>query len=73
MSDLIVHEQNYAMKARSIQDNLHLVREVLEGLEDNTEATLINQVKAFNRVDHRFLATILETAWFEPKFCGTAC
>ena len=62
--------QNYAVKRRSIQDNLHLVREILEGLKDDTEAALINldQSKAFNGVDHRFLATILETARFEPKF-----
>ena len=65
-SDLIGLEQNYAMKGRSIQDHLHLVREILERLEDDTEAALINlnQSKAFDRVDHRFLAT----AGFEPKF-----
>ena len=69
--DLIGPEQNYAVKGRSIQDNLHLVREILDGIEDNTEAALINldQFKAFNRVDHRFLATVLETAGFEPEFC----
>ena len=63
-------EQNYAVKGRSIQDNLHLVREILEGLEDDTEATLINldQSKAFDRMDHRFLATILETTRFKPEF-----
>ena len=44
------------MKGRSIQDNLHLVREVLEGLEDGTEAVLINldQSKAFDRVGDCF-------------------
>ena len=53
---LIGPEQNYAVKGRSIQDNLHLVREILEGLKDDTEAMLINldQSKAFDRVDHRF-------------------
>ena len=56
------------MKGRSIQDNLHLVREVLEGLKDDAKAVLINldQSKAFDRVDHRFLATVLETAGFKP-------
>ena len=59
------------MKGRSIVDNLHLVREVLEGLKDDTKATQINldQSKAFHRVDHRFLATVLETAGFQPEFC----
>ena len=70
ISDLIGPEQTYAMKGRSIQDNLHLIREVLEGTEDGTEAALISlhQTKSFDRVDHRFLATVLETARFEPEF-----
>ena len=70
ISDLIGPEQNYAMKGRSIQDNLHLVRQILEGIEDDTKAVLINldQSKAFDRVDHRFLAAVLETAGFEPEF-----
>ena len=58
------------MKGRSIQDNLHLIREVLEGIQDDTEAALISldQSKDFDRVDHRFLASVLETAGFEPEF-----
>ena len=64
ISDLIGPEQTFAVKGRSIQDNLHLIREVLEGIEDDTEAALISldQSKAFDRVDHRFLASVLETA-----------
>ena len=55
---------------RSIQDNLPLIHEVLEGIEDGTEAALISSdhPKAFDRVDHRFLATVLETAVFKPEF-----
>ena len=70
ISDLIGPEQNYAVKGRSMQNNLHLVRQILEGIEDDTEAVLINldQSKAFDRVDHRFLATVLEIAGFEPEF-----
>ena len=70
ISDLIGPEQSYAVKGRSIQDNLHLVRQILEGIEDDTEAALINldQSKAFDRVDHRFLVAVLETAGFEPEF-----
>ena len=70
ISDLISPEQTFAVKGRSIQDNLHLIREVLEGIEDDTEAALISldQSKAFDRVDHRFLATVLETAGFKPEF-----
>ena len=70
ISDLISPEQSYAVEGRSIQDNLHLVRQILEGIKDDTEAALINldQSKAFDRVDHRFLAAVLETAGFEPEF-----
>ena len=70
ISDLVGPEQNYAVKGRSIRDNLHLVRQILEGIKDHAEAALINldQSKAFDRVDHRFLAAVLETAGFKPEF-----
>ena len=70
ISDLIGPEQTFAVKGRSIQDNLHLIREVLERIEDGIEAALISldQSKAFDRVDHWFLVTVLETAGFEPEF-----
>ena len=69
ISDLIGPEQTFAVKGRSIQDNLHLIREVLEGIEDGIEAALISldQSKAFDRVDHRF-AIVLEIARFKPEF-----
>ena len=52
------------------QDNLLLVREILEEIEDSTKDAPINldQSKAFDRVDHRFLATVFETAGFIPEF-----
>ena len=70
ISNLIGPKRNYAVKGRSIQDNLHLVREIPKGLKDDSKAALINldQSKAFDRVEHRFLATVLETAVFEPEF-----
>ena len=70
ISDLIGPEQTFAVKGRSIQDNLHFIREVLEGIKDDTEAELISldQSKAFDRVDHRFLASVLETAGFKLEF-----
>ena len=59
------------MKGRSIQDNLHLVREIIERIKDDDVAALINldQSEAFDRVDHQFLVTVLETSGFEPEFC----
>ena len=70
ISDLIGPEQTFAVKGRSIQDNLHLIREVLKGIEDDSEAALISldQSQTFDRVDHRFLAAFLETAGFKPEF-----
>ena len=71
ISDLIGPEQTFVLKGRSIQYNLHLIREVLEGIKDGREAALISldQSKAYDRVDHQFLATVLETAGFQPVFC----
>ena len=70
ISDLVGPEQNYAVKRRSILDNLQLGRQILEGIKDDTKAALINldQSKAFDRVDHRFLAVVLETDGFKPEF-----
>ena len=70
ISNLIGPEKTFAVKGRSIKDNLHLIHEVLVGIEDSTEATLISldQFKAFDRVDHRFLVTVLETAGFKLEF-----
>ena len=67
ISDLIGPEQAFAIKGRSIQDNLYLIREVLEGIEDGTEDTLISldQSQAF---DHRFLASVLDSTGFQPEF-----
>ena len=62
VSDLVGAEQNYPVKGRSIQDKLHLVRRILEGIENDTEAALIN-------LDHRFLSVVSETARFAPEFC----
>ena len=46
------------------------MHEVLEGLKDGTETTLINldQSKTFNRVDHWSLLTVFETAGLKPEF-----
>ena len=55
----------------SLAINLHWLHKFLEGLEDGTEAALVNldQFKAFDRGDHRFWVTVLENAGFQPEFC----
>ena len=71
ISNLIGPEQNYTVKGRSIQDNLHLVHKILVGLEDDTKAVLIDldQFKAFDKVDYQFFMMVLETAGYKPEFC----
>ena len=56
LSDLFGPKQTFDVKGRSIQDNLHLIREVVEGIKDDTEAALISldQSKASDMVDDRF-------------------
>ena len=64
--DLIGTKQNNAVKGRSIQNNLHLVCEILEGIE----VTLINLYlsKELDRVDHWFSTAVLEIAGFKSEF-----
>ena len=54
---LICPEQTCAVKGRTIQDSLHLVRTIIE-----------NQSKAFDRVDHAFLEAVLSAAGFKVDF-----
>ena len=46
---MIGPEQNYAMKGRLIQDHLHLVREILEELKDDTEADQFRSVQGLRQ------------------------
>ena len=70
ISDLISAEETFGVKGRSIQDNLHLIHGVVEEIKDGTEAALstLDQSKVFDRVDHQFLSTVLETTGFQPEF-----
>ena len=51
------------MKRRSIQNNLYLILEILEEVEDNVEAILINfnQSIALDRVDYQFKNSQIQT------------
>ena len=63
-------ERCCTVKDMTIQESLHLVRTSIEKV--NSTATLINfdQSKAFDRVDHGFLETVLPTARFGLDFRG---
>ena len=40
VGDLMGPGHNYAVKGRSIQNNLHLIREIIEGIEDDNDGAL---------------------------------
>ena len=71
ISDLIGHEQNYAVKGKSIQDNLHLVCDILAGLKNETKAMLINLDQS--RELPLGGPSVLETAGFKPEFRKWIC
>ena len=68
LGSLIGPEQTSAVKGRTIQDNLHLVRTIVEKVAGNAAMIKLDQSKAFDRVDHRFMESILNTAGFGQDF-----
>ena len=68
LPSLIYREQTCAVKGRTIQDSLHLVRTVVEKVDGNAALINLYQSKAFNRVDHGFLVAVLSAAGFKLHF-----
>ena len=70
---LIVHsDQTCSVVDGSIFSNLHLIRDTLDMISktDETEILLmLDQMKAFDRVDHEFLMRVLAKFGFGPSFC----
>ena len=67
----IVHESQTAVYGRRIDDNIHLVRDIIDyANEKNEEAALLflDQEKAFDRVSHEFLFKVLRTFGFGDFF-----
>ncbi len=71
---LVGEAQTCAIPGRSIHDNLHLVRYIIERVSNKPGfgRAMINvdQSKAFDRVDHRYLAAVLRAAGLGPVFRG---
>ncbi|CAM2120300.1 unnamed protein product [Caretta caretta] len=71
--DMVHPDQTYSVPGRTIFDNLYLVRDLLElGRRDGLSFTLLSldQEKAFDRVDHRYLLGTLRAFGFGPQFVG---
>lgn len=59
------------MRERTIQSNLNLIRTIIECIEDDEQAELINldQLKSNVRVDPGYQVGVLQTPGFQPVFC----
>lgn len=70
--DEIVHpDQTCSIPGRTIQDNVHLIRNIIEYVNDkNMSAAIISldQSKAFDRVSHEYLFKVLHSFGFGPQF-----
>ncbi|CAM2118325.1 unnamed protein product [Caretta caretta] len=73
LADVVHPDQTYTVPGWTIFDNLYLVRDLLElGHRDGLSFTLLSldQEKAFDRVDHRYLLGTLRVFSFGPQFVG---
>jgi hypothetical protein len=71
LSEVIHIDQTCSVKGRSIQDNLHLLRNISEYVnEKNLKCAIvsIDQTKAFDRVSHNFLFQVLKAFGFGNNF-----
>ena len=68
----IVHpDQTCSIPGRTIQDNIHLIRNLIEYLNSkNISAAIVSldQSKAFDRVSHDYLINTLNAFGFKPHF-----
>ncbi|CAM2112287.1 unnamed protein product [Caretta caretta] len=73
LADVIHPDQTYTIPGHTIFDNLYLVWDLLElGCRDGLSFALLSldQEKAFDRVDHRYLLSTLRVFGFRPQFVG---
>ena len=68
LPSLISPEQSCAVKGRTIQDSLHLIRTIIDKVDNKAALINLDQSKAFDRVDHSFLEAVLSAAGFGVDF-----
>ena len=71
LEEIIHPDQTCSIPGRTIQDNLHLIRNLIEYSNDkNTAAAILSldQSKAFDRVSHEYLFNVLHSFGFGPQF-----
>ena len=72
MPSIVRSDQTCSVVGRSIFSNLHLVLDTLDMINKTDETGILvtlDQMKAFDRVDHEFLMRVLTKFGFGPSFC----
>ena len=72
---IIEPDHTYGIPGRSIRNNLWLTRDILNyGLETTIPGVIVSvdQEKAFDRVDHKYLLKVMERFGFGPGFMNMA-
>ena len=71
LPSLIHSDQSCSVKNRSIQDNCHYIRDIVEYINDENDTGVLlslDQEKAFDRVDHNYLMSVLKYYGFCNNF-----
>ena len=72
LHDVINIDQTCGIKGRSIRDNVHLLRNIIDYVNTkNIHCALVSldQSKAFDRVSHAYMFAVLQSFGFGPSFC----
>ena len=72
MKSILHRDQTCGVVGRSIFSNLQLIRDTLDMIDKTNESgilVILDQEKAFDRVDHSFLMCTLVKFGFGPSFC----
>ena len=71
LSDIINIDQTCSIPGRSIFDNVHLMRDVIEySKQKDIQCAILSldKVKAFDRVNHHYMVRVLQKFGFGPDF-----